>query len=377
MSNGNPGFINRFMAWFRKKPAPPGTNSSALASAVKTYVTNFRNIQSVGKKNNLYGNNFKNLPMNRPLIKALRNYIAAVSNFKEFNANGYGPKRLSKQNVLNAANAAIKAAVVANNKLENVATLRTAYATAKPLSETARQLYNQLLKNSGLKANEVQEISANGAMNRAITNSNQKLANLQKALNAAETAAGTGATPVSQPTTQGVAGYATNAAIAEIKQVLAQYNNNKINANNNSQIKFYRNLANLNTRLTAINKAMANAGLQGALNSANKEKLRKVKVILNQAKALKNSSLKQQVGNFIWDEKAYGGKFGWAPAKPGNYPRIAQEIKNRVAKGRFFNIKTLNGPQLKEYLNAKTGYNAAHKQRAQGIANALIAIAGN
>lgn len=365
------------MAWFRKKPAPPGTNSSALAAAVKTYVTNFRNIQSVGKKNNLYGNNFKNLPMNRPLIKALRNYIAAVSNFKELNANGYGPKRLSKQNVLNAANAAIKAAVVANNKLENVATLRTAYATAKPLSETARQLYNKLLKNSGLSANEVQEISANGALNRAITNSNQKLANLQKAMNAAETVAGTGAAPVSQPTAQGVAGYATNAVIAEIKQVLAQYNNSKINANNNSQIKIYRNLANLNTRLAAINKAMANAGLQGALNSANKEKLRKVKVILNQAKAMKNSSLKEQVGNYIWDEQAYGGPFGLAPAKPANYPRLAQEIKNRVAKGGFFNIKTLNGPQLKAYLNAKTGYNAAHKQRAQNIANALIAIAGN
>lgn len=365
------------MGIFRRTPAPPGTNSSALKSAVEAYIKNFREIQSVAKQNNLYGNNFRNLPMNKPLIKALRNYIAAVSKFKELNNAGYGPKTLSKQNVLNAANKAIKAANVANNKLQNVVALRNAYAQASPLVNTTQQLYNKLLKGSGLPVNEVQQLSQNGALNRALQNSQKKLANLKSKMNAAEAAAGTGAAPPPPAATQAVAGYATGAALNALKQVLAKYNNAKLNATKTTNVTSYRNMANFNARLAEVNAALANTVLQGSLNNANREKLRKVKVILNQAKALRNSSLKEQVGNYIWDEQAWGGHMGLAPAKPTNYPRLAQELKNRVARGGFFNIKTLNGPELKAYLSAKTGRNKPHMNRAQGIANALIAIAGN
>lgn len=396
MSAPAPSRLNKFKGFFRRgaTPAvPAGPNSGAVNAAVKTYVANFRNMQSVARQPNLYGNSFKNLPINRPLIKALRNYINASSNFKKLSPNttnknnlskgnvgGLGPAKLSKQNVLNAANKVIKAATVANNKLGNVATLRTAYTAAAPLAISARQLYKQLY--NGLPANQAQEISSNGTLNQALTKSEQKLNALKNTINAAEKAAGTGAVPVSAA---GIQTAAANAALAALKSTINAYNNNKLNVNNPDNLKMYMNMTNLNARRNALNKALANVTLQGRLNNSSKNKLAKVKAIINKAKnqlnlqaaqvhsnnAAARNAMTQLIGNYVWNKRAYGGTMGMAVNK--NFNKIAREIKANQA----YNISKTNKNRLNAYLGTKTGYNQGHRNRAMAISTALFATQGN
>ena len=383
---------NRFKSMFRRGPVPKvpaGPNSSAVNAAVRKYVQNFRNIQSVARQPNLYGNNFRNLPINRPLIKALRNYINLASNFKKLpaatnqNVGGYGPAKLSKQNVLNAASKVVQAATLANANLANVNKLRTAVATTEPLVATTRQLHSQLV-------NSNKSVLANNSLQKAMYNSNKKLANLKNALAKAEAAAGgtRGAALTAQaggtPTPQAVAGYVTpaqNAAFNAFKATLNAYNNSKLNVNKPNNVKMYMNMANLNARREAINKAIANVNLQGRMNNDSKAKLAKVKAMLNRAKnqlnvqaaqarannAAARNAMTKLVGNYIWDTRAWGGLGGMFPNNELN--KIAREIKGMPA----FNLSKVNKNSLNAYLGTKTGFNKAHRNRAMAISAALFA----
>jgi len=174
---------------------------AAVEAAVMKYVTDFRNMQSMAKNNSLYNKNaFKPLNINKPLVLALRNYIAAKSNFARL-AN-VGPAKVSSKNVTNAANKAIAAANNASKNLSNVAKLRTAVANIGPLVETANQMHKQL--NNGPNKN-----AAKAKINQA----QKKFANLKNALNAAEKTAGTGAKPVGPTAITAAA----NAAAAQAK----------------------------------------------------------------------------------------------------------------------------------------------------------------
>ena len=278
---------NRFKGFFRRGApvVPAGPNSKAVNAAVRKYIANFRNIQSAARQPNLYGPQFRNLPINRPLIMALRNYINAASNFKRLpempgvNVGGMGPARVSKQNVLKAANEAIKAATVANNKLQNVGALRNTWMVAKPLADSTVQLYEQLKKN--LPNNQQNMLNQNANLQKALSNSSKKINALKMALNTAEKAAGTGGVPTTSAT---LPGQAHNAALNAFKMVLAQYNNNKLSINNPANVQMYMNMENLNARSKAINNASTNFNIRGKLNTTSIAKLNKVKAILNKAK---------------------------------------------------------------------------------------------
>ena len=385
MSAAAPSRMGKFFSRFRRGPTPTvpaGPNSSAVNAAVKKYVANFRNMQSVARQPNLYGNSFRNLPINRPLIKALRNYINATSNFKKLapnttsasnlskgNVGGMGPANLSKQNVINAANKAIKAATVANNKLQNVATLRAAYTNAKPLTNSARQLYNKLF--SSLASNPknpkaAQELSANGTLNKALFNSEKKLSDLRTALNAAEKVAGTGAAPVG---TGAVASIAQTAALNAFKATLAAYNNTKLNIAKPNNVKMYMNMNNLNARRSAINEALVNVSIQDGLNNASKNKLGKVKAMLNKAKANLNAQKAQVIANA-------NAAAAEAAAK------AAQNAKNQLnlqaAHAHANNLKANAASAAAEAAAAaQANANAAAAAAAQATANAAAKKAAN
>lgn len=84
-------------------------------------------------------------------------------------------------------------------------------------------------------------------------------------------------------------------------------------------------------------------------------------------KAPPNAEMTRKIGNYIWNERAWGGYLGSSVNR--NYPKIAREIKANPQ----YNLTKINKAALNAYLATKTGHNQAHRNRAMAISAALFA----
>jgi hypothetical protein len=356
-------------------------NTIVLKNALRNY------IKAVNKLN-------KNKLTNQEVTKILNNVNATSNNKRKIRnrlANGVARAiAVSRHAIPTAAGAAFATAALPNVAAGPSGNI-TETAAAKEVNNATKNVNRAYILNTILKR---ANLANNNAKVQAMINYNPKInfkslirtnnsPNIEKLFTMANTAANSkyGANRKKQNLTPSMPSKQTNA----VNIPAGFFNENAAKkATNNATIEKAIAKANaLNSKATqanieAIVKLLQNAN-KLATNQATKTRIGNKIANLQRAALLKmpvnnsanRAAMTKKIGNYIWDERAWGGLFGLGVNI--NYPSIAGRIKANTR----YNLSKTNKAALNAYLAGKTGYNQAHRNRAMAISNALFAAAGN
>ena len=312
------------------------------------------NLQKLLKNKKLqdYKNLGRNINNNRKRYPQYKNFFKLVNNW---------PVAVAKKNALLAKNrTALLSAAKSSNNISRI------------LANTEKQA--ELLKTNLNKYNYTNVSAHKNSINAYIKGLREQDRALRNAANAAakaaanaQAAASAAAKAKANANTKGTKQAEENAAAAEANAATA-----KKAAENAEQVK-------KNLMVSAQEKA--NAAAKAAAQEA--KALASASASASQYQAGNNTALQNQrnrIAAEIWN-RAWGGPGGLRAAKASNFPRIAQEIKNKL------NIKQLNSTALKNYMKSQNfknkwaslshppgrfgGRGQANLNRSIGIINAM------